>query len=138
MPRGFTQRPTEIPHAVASQFPTPGTGDASVDARLVAAPSGRAGARGGPVTAAADAPRPGGILPPAFTPVGNDPLTRRARSTGGDLWTVWERDASEDAGARAPTCLVFDREGVRRRVWRYPPDWRALPDAALLALADIA
>jgi hypothetical protein len=38
-------------------------------------------------------------------------------------------------GARGLRCLVFASPEVIRRVWDYPPDWRTLPDSALLALS---
>ena len=32
-------------------------------------------------------------------------------------------------------CLRFDTPSTVRRVWDYPPDWRTLDDAALVALS---
>lgn len=49
-------------------------------------------------------------------------------------WLVTERDAHDDPGARAERCLIFACDHIVRRVWDYPPGWRELPAAALLAL----
>lgn len=50
-------------------------------------------------------------------------------------WRVTERDARDDPGARADSCLIFASGEVIRRVWHYPPTWRELPPAALVALS---
>ena len=48
---------------------------------------------------------------------------------------VTEVDAANTPGARAPRCLVFVSSTAIRRVWRYPPGWRALSDDELAALS---
>lgn len=50
-------------------------------------------------------------------------------------WRVSERDARRDPGARADVCLIFSCNGMVRRVWDYPADWRRLSAAELLALS---
>ena len=46
------------------------------------------------------------------------------------LWCVEEHDARAVPGNRGERCLLFASEGVVRRVWEYPADWREfLPDA---------
>ena len=54
----------------------------------------------------------------------------------GARWTVRERDASQQPGARSDHYLCFDSSESRRRVWQYPPDWRSLPDDQLLDLGE--
>lgn len=62
-----------------------------------------------------------------------------ARTVGdpdsGVSWRVREVDATGTPGARGTRCLVFDSEGVARRVWTYPTDWHDLDPAALLRLS---
>jgi hypothetical protein len=50
-------------------------------------------------------------------------------------WTVIERDARRDPGARGEWCLIFMCTDAVRRVWTYPSGWRDLAPAALLALS---
>jgi hypothetical protein len=50
-------------------------------------------------------------------------------------WRVSERDCRRDPGARASFCLIFASEECWYRVWHYPPDWRGLTPAALVALS---
>ena len=50
-------------------------------------------------------------------------------------WNVTERDARADPGARGARCLVFAAACAVRRVWDYPPSWRALAADALIALS---
>jgi len=56
----------------------------------------------------------------------------------GIQWHVHEASATHVPGARRDRCLIFDSEGVVRRVWAYPSDWMNLPDDALWALIDHA
>lgn len=49
------------------------------------------------------------------------------------MWRVFELVAAYDR--RGPS-LVFETDGVMRRVRAYPPDWRTLPDRDLLALSE--
>lgn len=54
----------------------------------------------------------------------------------GREWHVYER--REGPGSPAPDrpSLVFDTEGIVRRLWQYPRGWQELSDDALLALMD--
>jgi hypothetical protein len=54
----------------------------------------------------------------------------------GVLWSVREVDAARVPGARGERCLLFETEGVIRRVWSYPDDWRSVPDETLRILAE--
>jgi hypothetical protein len=56
----------------------------------------------------------------------------------GVRWEVSERDAAHVPGARGPRCLVFMSDSAVRRVWTYPPTWRLLSAAALLAVSERA
>lgn len=67
---------------------------------------------------------------------------RVARASGrivaapdGAMWRVFELVAAYDR--RGPS-LVFETEGVMRRVRIYPSDWRTLSDRDLLALSENA
>lgn len=51
----------------------------------------------------------------------------------GSMWRVFELVAAYDR--RGPS-LVFETDGVMRRVRVYPPDWRTLSDRDLLALSE--
>jgi hypothetical protein len=51
-------------------------------------------------------------------------------------WRIHEADASRVPGARRSRCLIFDSDGVVRRVWAYPEDWGNLPDDRLWSLLD--
>lgn len=51
-------------------------------------------------------------------------------------WLVREVDTTHVPGARAPSCLIFESEGVVRRAWRYPDDWRRLSDDRLWSCLD--
>ena len=54
----------------------------------------------------------------------------------GREWHVYERGSSGDAPLSARSSLVFDAEGIVRRLWQYPSGWAELPDDALLGLMD--
>jgi len=54
----------------------------------------------------------------------------------GREWHVYERGSSTDSPLPAPRSLVFDTEGIVRRLWQYPPSWAELPDDALLGLME--
>jgi hypothetical protein len=64
------------------------------------------------------------------------PVRRTFVDTVGRGWSVREVDMIGLAWARGPHCLLFDTDGMVRRVWVYPADWAYLSDAALLALSD--
>jgi hypothetical protein len=53
-----------------------------------------------------------------------------------DAWVIREIDAHGIPGAVHARCLVFENDAVVRRIWRYPADWSALSDDAVLALMD--
>jgi hypothetical protein len=57
-------------------------------------------------------------------------------AAAGREWRVWAADCRDVPGARGTECLIFDCGTTVRRVWSPPPDWRALPDADLLALVE--
>jgi hypothetical protein len=59
---------------------------------------------------------------------------RWIRDANGVEWDVREIDCRQTPGALGPSCLIFDSEQVVRRVWSFPADWTALPDADLLQL----
>ena len=64
----------------------------------------------------------------------------RARATGhrivveGVSWLVYEVSAT-DLDRRTSRSLVFESAESMRRVRDYPPDWRELSPAALIALS---
>jgi hypothetical protein len=53
---------------------------------------------------------------------------------GGIAWRVVDCAGARVPGSRGPRCLIFLSEGLVRRVWSFPPDWRALSPAGLEAL----
>ena len=53
-------------------------------------------------------------------------------------WHVYERSEAADAPVPGRQSLVFDTDGIVRRLWQYPPGWQELTDAALLGLMDDA
>ena len=69
-------------------------------------------------------------LPEAATNV--PPGPRQFLDSAYRLWSVREcRCEGRIPGARGNSCLVFDTEGVTRRVWRYPEQWLRLSNADL-------
>jgi hypothetical protein len=54
----------------------------------------------------------------------------------GREWRIYERPGGELSAIPSRTSLVFDTDGIVRRLWRYPAAWAALPDADLLRLMD--
>jgi hypothetical protein len=54
----------------------------------------------------------------------------------GREWRVYERTAGDLSPVAGRPSLVFDAEGIVRRLWRYPSSWSALPDVELLGLMD--
>ena len=68
-------------------------------------------------------------------PRDDDQHSRSFTGTDGQLWSVREVVAGNAPSGQGPRCLVFSSEMVVRRVWRYPTDWRGLPDADLEALS---
>jgi hypothetical protein len=53
-------------------------------------------------------------------------------------WVIREVSTEHVPGARAGRCLIFESEGVVRRVWTFPDDWRRLSDDATWALLTVA
>jgi hypothetical protein len=54
----------------------------------------------------------------------------------GREWHVYERGNSAQAPMPGRQSLVFDTEGIVRRLWQYPRGWAELPDDALLGLME--
>jgi len=54
----------------------------------------------------------------------------------GREWHVYERGSSAQSPLPGCRSLVFDTEGIVRRLWQYPAGWIDLPDEALLGLMD--
>jgi hypothetical protein len=54
----------------------------------------------------------------------------------GREWHVYERGNSTDSPLPARSSLVFDAEGIVRRLWQYPTSWAELSDDALLGLME--
>jgi hypothetical protein len=55
----------------------------------------------------------------------------------GREWRIYERPTGNPFPGDGRTSLVFDTDGIVRRLWRYPASWCALPDAELLRLMDM-
>ncbi len=101
---------------------------AATTAAAAAARRARAAARGGAPPAAE---LPAGVDPAAAGPG----APRTFRVVDGATWCVREIAFVDVPWAQSPRCLLFQSETAIRRVWHYPADWRALPDAALEALS---
>jgi hypothetical protein len=54
----------------------------------------------------------------------------------GREWRIYERTQGNPSPGAARPSLVFDTDGIVRRLWRYPASWSALSDAELLCLMD--
>jgi hypothetical protein len=54
----------------------------------------------------------------------------------GIQWTVSEASAARTPGAKSYRCLIFDSEGIVRRLWTFPQGWDDLADDQILALLD--
>ncbi len=59
---------------------------------------------------------------------------RAVLDAGGHVWRVFEREYSPE-DRRKGLALVFWSEEVIRIVRRFPPDWRTLPDEALMTVS---
>jgi hypothetical protein len=55
----------------------------------------------------------------------------------GREWRIYERTTRDSSPGAGRSSLVFDTDGIVRRLWRYPSSWSALPDAELLRLMDM-
>ena len=53
----------------------------------------------------------------------------------GREWQVYERGSSTQAPSSGRS-LIFDAEGIVRRLWHYPSGWAELPDDVLLGLME--
>ena len=60
--------------------------------------------------------------------------TARSLVSDGILWRVYELPPSQFDRRGTPS-LIFESDGLVRRVRNYPPEWRALTDEALLTLS---
>ena len=54
----------------------------------------------------------------------------------GREWQVYERGNSAQAPLPGRRSLVFDADGIVRRLWKYPQGWAELSDDALLGLME--
>jgi hypothetical protein len=61
---------------------------------------------------------------------------RHLADAHGREWHVYERIGSHFSPAAGRASLVFDTDGMVRRLWRYPAAWASLSDDALLSLMD--
>jgi hypothetical protein len=61
---------------------------------------------------------------------------RHLTDTEGREWRVYERTAGVLSPPDSRTSLVFDSDGLVRRLWHYPSTWAALSDGDLLGLMD--
>lgn len=66
--------------------------------------------------------------------VGRD-QSRRFVDRDGRRWQIRECAAPKHPCPRGTRCLIFESEGVARRVWSYPDDWDTLDESALDALS---
>jgi len=53
----------------------------------------------------------------------------------GREWHVYERGSATQSPSSGRS-LIFDAEGIVRRLWHYPSGWAELPDDALLGLME--
>ena len=58
----------------------------------------------------------------------------RRLTVNGEFWLVYELPPLQFDRRSAPS-LIFENEGIVRRVRTFPPNWRELTDADLLALS---
>ena len=70
------------------------------------------------------------------TPMWTDPNAVHFVDRRGVSWRVVERATDRTPGAREAHCLIFLCEGVVRRAWTYPQDWRHLTPTELEALTE--
>ena len=54
----------------------------------------------------------------------------------GVRWVVHEASTASTPGAQKYRCLIFDSEGVVRRLWVFPERWDDLADIDILRLLD--
>ena len=63
---------------------------------------------------------------------------RQLVDASGREWHVYERGGRADSPVAGRSSLVFDTEGLVRRLWQYPSSWAELSDDALLGLMEDA
>ena len=51
-------------------------------------------------------------------------------------WLVHEASAARTPGAKASRCLIFDSEGIVRRLWVFPDRWEELSDSEVIGLLE--
>jgi hypothetical protein len=61
---------------------------------------------------------------------------RHLLDSHGREWHVYERTSSALSPVPGRRSLVFDADGIVRRIWQYPPSWESLSNDALLGLMD--
>ncbi len=61
---------------------------------------------------------------------------RHVEDRHGREWQVYERISSAYSPTVGRRSLVFDTDGMVRRLWRYPASWALLSDEALLDLME--
>jgi hypothetical protein len=54
----------------------------------------------------------------------------------GVRWAVYEASAARTPGAKAYRCLIFDSDGIVRRLWTFPEHWNQLADDEIIRLLD--
>jgi len=54
----------------------------------------------------------------------------------GREWRIYERPSGDLSPFAGRSSLVFDTDGIVRRLWRYPAAWAVLSDSDLLQLMD--
>jgi len=54
----------------------------------------------------------------------------------GREWRVYEWTAGDTSPVAGKPSLIFDGDGIVRRVWRYPEGWNGLSDDSLLSLME--
>ena len=64
-------------------------------------------------------------------------MMRHLVDAEGREWRIYERTTRDPFPGASRASLVFDTDGIVRRLWRYPASWSALPDAELLRLMDM-
>lgn len=77
---------------------------------------------------------------PQLHPSASDHFTEHMRlliDAHGREWRVFERAAGALSPFDGRSSLIFDTDGIVRRLWRYPSAWSSLPDAELLGLMDL-
>lgn len=61
---------------------------------------------------------------------------RHLTDAQGREWRIYERITGEYSPVAGRPSLIFDSDGIVRRLWRYPTTWAELPDSELLQLME--